>query len=165
MRYRAEVMRFTLLKLICLITFAYLTGGCSNTDTIEAQNRWLERNYPDRAAQFDKLPNAQTFFKEDVLAGNIQFGMYVDEVLIASSTAPYGPKRYQGKFWCDNDPVNRCDNNCNRCDGIVLLKNRLIFFRGISQTPVVIDIYDNYDDNSEQSLFSKPLSLRYLIEN
>lgn len=155
-------MRYTLMKLAWFTAFAYFTCGCSSMDTIEAQNRWLQRNYPDRATQFNKLPNAQAFFKEDVLAGNIQFGMNVEEVLIASSTYPYGPRRYQGKFWCDKKAVDRCQSDCHICEGMLFLKNQLIFFSGISNPPVVTDIYNNH---SNPALFSAPLSLKHQIRH
>lgn len=143
-----------------IVAFDFALSGCSGLNTNQTrspnlsrqdqnlsskrapQNLWLERNYPSRAAYFDNLPTKQSYFREDVLAGLIQLGMRVDEVLIATGTEPYGPKSYKGKFWCDNHAVAQCNTACNHCDGILFVAGRLVVFSGNSQLPTAINIDD-----------------------
>jgi len=125
------------------------------------QNQWLKHNYPNRAAYFDQLPTKHAYFRDDVLAGQIQLGMTIEEVLIATGTEPYGPKSFKGKFWCGNLETPRCSVDCAACDGLVFLGNQLLFFSGRSQPPTVTDI----DEQSRPaSIFnSASHSLRYKI--
>lgn len=127
---------------------ACFISACASPDDYHAQNRWLQQNFPDRAQQLDNTNNSHNYFREDVLAGHVQLGMYIDEVLIATDTAPYGPKRFKGRFWCDNQLVNRCNKNCDRCDGIVFSKKDLLVFSGRHQEPVVVDIQSISDNSS-----------------
>jgi len=133
MQYRG-ICAIGLLMIVCGLL------GCSAENDFSRQNRWLEANYPDRADHLQRLPDTQALVRDAVLAGQVELGMRLDEVLIASDTTPYGPKAYKGKFWCNGQVVPRCDADCSRCDGIVLLADKVARFSGASQPPTVSEL-------------------------
>ncbi|MCG6968856.1 MAG: hypothetical protein PVF34_13420 [Gammaproteobacteria bacterium] len=131
------------------------------------QNQWLARNYPDRAAHFDRLPADHASspasvhnnnFRDDIIAGQVRLGMTVDEVLIAADTTPYGPKPYKGKFWCNNQAVSHCDANCQACEGLIFLQDQVVWFSGNFQAPTVVHL----DHSRQQSIFTAtpPVKIR-----
>lgn len=151
MCYQAQAMRLSHFNTVFLsvLVAATATGllGCTGTasERRALRNQWLASNYPNRAAHLDKLPSAQPFFRDAVIAGQIQVGMTVEEVLIATNTAPYGPKRYQGNFWCNDQVVTRCAADCRLCQGVIFIKDQLLWFSGEYQPPTVTTV-----DNAAQ---------------
>jgi hypothetical protein len=128
--------------------------SCSTTNNSSRQDQWLARNYPDRATHLEALPASQhtasDFYRDNIIAGQVQLGMTLDEVLIAADTAPYGPKPYKGKFWCDQQPVPRCEPGCQACDGLIFLDDQVIWFNGESHSPTVVQL----DRSRRQSVFA-----------
>lgn len=138
-----------------VITFTSGLVGCTaHSQNYSLQNQWLANNYPDRAAHLDQTTATQPYFRDAVIAGQIQLGMTVDEVLIATDTMPFGPKRYKGKFWCNNKVVRHCDVNCELCDGIIFLKDRIVWFNGQFQHPTVV--YIDYPLHQESIFLTAP---------
>ncbi|KPJ90319.1 MAG: hypothetical protein AMJ53_13910 [Gammaproteobacteria bacterium SG8_11] len=155
-------MRFSGFIAVLLVTIAPGLIGCTpvHTQSYALQNQWLDSNYPDRASHLNKISTAQPYFRDDVIAGHIQLGMTVDEVLIATDTTPYGPKRYIGKFWCNNQTVDRCATTCRSCEGMLILKDQLVWFSGHSQPPTVINIEQR---SRQESIFSSAPSQQFQI--
>ncbi|WP_455211222.1 hypothetical protein [Kaarinaea lacus] len=149
---------------IAIFMFTIAPGliGCTivHNQNYSQQNQWLASNYPDRASHLNQISSAQPYFRDDVIAGQVQLGMTVDEVLIATDTTPFGPKRYKGKFWCDNKTVDRCDANCQRCDGMIFFQNQLIWFRGHDQPPTVVDMDQ---PTHHKSIFASAPSKKFQI--
>jgi len=114
---------------------------------------WFSDPQPQTPAEID-------YIRDDVIAGHIQLGMTVDEVLIATDTTPYGPKRYIGKFWCNNQTVDRCATTCRSCEGMLILKDQLVWFSGHSQPPTVINIEQR---SRQESIFSSAPSQQFQI--
>jgi hypothetical protein len=155
-------MRFSGFIGVFLVAMALGLIGCSSvhSQNYSQQNQWLATNYPDRASHLNQIATAQPYFRDDVIAGQIQLGMTIDEVLIASDTTPFGPKRYKGKFWCENVSVDRCDNTCQNCEGMIFLNDRLVWFSGHFQPPTVVDVDDQLRQNS---IFTSPPSAKFQI--
>jgi hypothetical protein len=130
-------MRFSGLIAVIMVTISLGLIGCNHgiSQNYSLKNQWLANNYPDRTAHLNQISTVQLYFRDDVIAGQIQLGMTVDEVLIATDTAPFGPKHYKGKFWCNDKIVQRCDAQCVRCEGMVFLKDQLVWFYGHYQPP------------------------------
>ncbi|KPJ93851.1 MAG: hypothetical protein AMJ53_06400 [Gammaproteobacteria bacterium SG8_11] len=159
-------MRFGGFITVFTITLAAGLTGCTgeHARNYSLQNQWLANNYPDRLFHLNQIDTAQPYFREDVIAGQIQLGMTIDEVLIATDTTPFGPKRYRGKFWCDKQPVGRCENDCQNCEGILFLGNDLAWFSGHTQPPTVVNIASETSNDSifataptDQSLIAEAL--------
>ena len=147
---------------VFMISIAFGLISCTpvHTPSYALQNQWLANNYPDRASHLNKISTAQPYFRDDVISEHIELGMTVDEVLIASDTTPYGPKRYKGKFWCDNHTVDRCDSTCQNCEGMIILNDQLVWFSGQNKLPTAMNI----DQRSRQdSIFTTTPSQQFQI--
>lgn len=142
------------IKAACWLIIPLGLISCSTTNEYSRQDQWLARNYPDRAAHLDGLPASQhtpsDVYRDNIVAGQVQLGMTLDEVLIAADTAPYGPKPYKGKFWCDQQPVSRCDPGCQACDGVIFLDDQVVWFNGEPHAPTVVHM----DQSRRQSIFA-----------
>jgi hypothetical protein len=155
-------MRFRGFVAVIMVTFVTVLIGCSHvhSQNYSLQNQWLASNYPNRAAHLEQISTAQPYFRDDVIAGQIQLGMTVDEVLIATDTAPYGPRRYKAKFWCNKKIVQRCDPHCERCEGVIFLKDQLVWFNGHQQPPIVVDMAHQ---SRRESIFTSAPSEKFRI--
>lgn len=155
-------MRFSGFIAVFMVTIAPGLIGCTavHNQSYSLQNQWLASNYPDRASHLNHIDTSQPYFREDVIAGHIQLGMTIDEVLIATDTTPYGPKRYKGKFWCNNQTVDHCDVSCQSCEGMIILKDQLVWFSGHFQPPTVVDMDQQ---PRHESIFNSSLSQKFQI--
>jgi hypothetical protein len=130
------LIKLILTAILCILT----VSGCTTTpNEFAAKQKWIEINFPDREKFLQQLPGDHTFFHHQVMAGQIVKGMSYEEALIATDTSPFGPKKNNTLFWCNDLLANNCDSKCLACASVLILKKSVVLLKGMtSQLAVVI---------------------------
>ncbi|NOZ52130.1 MAG: hypothetical protein GXP08_03140 [Gammaproteobacteria bacterium] len=123
-----------LLLLLILIVLTYQISACTGDVDIRqqkaAQDRWLEKNYPDEKYEAPQHAALQTEFYSDVIAGNVMIGMNLLEAQVTTKTYPHGNNRYSTVYWCDGRSVNECNNNCGICTAVLITDKTNYYLKG-----------------------------------
>ncbi len=115
---------------LAVLSLINTLSGCATDNTYAQQQTWLEQNYPDRLRSVKQLSYPSDQFQQQIIAGEIVSGMYIDQVLIATDSLPYGPRPVTKIFWCGEQAVAECDRSCGICNGIILTQKLAILLSG-----------------------------------
>lgn len=134
-------MRNYYIELIFVGTLLILVvSACATPNDYAAKQKWVEINFPDRAKFLQNLPGDHTHFQQQVIAGLIDRGMSYEEVLIATDTSPFGPKKNNTLYWCNDLLANQCDNKCVVCASVLILKKSVVLLKGMQNQLAVVTI-------------------------
>lgn len=139
-----------------------LLAACASQDTTNdqsAKDEWLKQSYAPPAANSKsssliELPKNQRY-REAMLSGKIQRGMYLDEALATLRAKPYGTHEQVATYWCEATPVAECDVQCINCEALLFGQHQIVMMEGYGLQITVTDYYpkrfEDYRASVDQS--------------
>jgi len=145
--------------ILLLIGFAGLYSCSSSNPVYEEklkQDRYLQQNFPTPVEKPQQQPALKTRFYKEITAGKVVAGMSMLEAQLATKSFPYGNQRYNTLYWCNDQPANRCIDQCSRCAATLLTPEHIHYLEGKGDQLTVVASLPRQPQDSMASIKAKP---------
>jgi len=163
LRYSIMSKSLSILRILILLTLIHHIGACTGDVDIRQQkiteDRWLEKNYPDKPYASPEQAALPTEYYNDVIAGNVVVGMSLLETRVATKTDPHGSHKYPTFHWCDGLSVNACHDNCGICAAVLLTDKTQYYLKGKGNNPTVVQQRPRQQEDTAHYFASKSYSV------
>lgn len=155
---------FTRRIYIICITLMLVLAGCASEVPIEdkaSKDNWIKKSYgekkaPGKTSTLIKLPGSLRF-RDHILKGKLAHGMNFQDALATLRMKPYGTREQKTVFWCDATRIQRCSDQCVKCEAMLFGENHIAMLEGFGKQFNVNNFYpakfsDFYADVNEMSM-------------